>query len=208
MEGKNLTDKDRYLMREPEAQLILAKNPFENYGVSLKVEIYLENASKYHYNERKTYVCMFVEDEFIANSIKLEAPIKGEDIATIAEEMYEELVSKCDMSDFDELATGVCIKGYEGADPSDYCDHCPHFSGNNDSEDCCSGPHFTYPRHFNMWEMEKKWQNKYGYESQAAYDFALSCAEHDYDAFLSKINRDKKLGKQFLHYAKKRLFRW
>lgn len=192
MKKRKLSEKELYIERYPNAYLVLKKYPLKEFKINTRIEIYLEQANE---TSSQTYLCLYVDDEFICNSIKLNAPIEAQDINLIVNDFYEEFLSMCNVEDFQTLKKGKCPYNNENAialKDGQYCTKCPNYSEKPESiNNGCYGIFYSYPKHVNFWKTERKWAEKYGSGTKAEKNFYEKCLTDAIHTYMLRTSRSK-----------------
>lgn len=183
-------DLEEYLQSEKGATVIYSKNPIHpRIKFDYPVEVtYLEEAN-YQTGTIRCYFCLFLNKEFIMNSIKLDFPVPHLDLVEIAKNMVDEYISKCDFSDLDKLMDGKTPCGnYDGVYKS--CEECPEYRLNDESKDRdCMGGMFSCCPYLNFWNLEYSLKEKYG-QGSAYYEEYLNSRARKLCSLMERFIQD------------------
>lgn len=161
-----------------------------------KLHISLDSAvsiycSDIFYDGKETGFYLFLDDEYIFNPVSFPSSISLEDKVAIAKEMTEQYRATCNFEELDmELKGEVPCGEFKGVYSN--CNECSRLTGINETkDDGCLGVTFSTSNSFCSLEIQNKWKEKYGENSEAhknhltkqlswkIHEFGFACGEDE-----------------------------
>lgn len=199
------TNLEEFKEKTPEASFLFSKPLSKEYGLSTNITFMLQNPKLYDSSESRSYIFMFIDEDYLPNSIKMESPINHTDATRIAEEMYQQYKSNIDFEEFEMVKNGECFRKDFDADDKDttnYCEECPYRLKGD-----CWGPAYTVPSGIDNYKIEKKWNPIYGVGGTKTIEYARSCLLKEIKVFEEKIGDDSKVVREETKQITKRIKR-
>lgn len=164
------------------------------------IEVYCEDII---IDEHKTWFWLFNNKYYVGNPITFPCKVTEDDKFKIAKDMIEELLSKSDFRDLNmELEGNVPCEEFKGKySKCKECNLYKYGKGKN-SEEACLGEIYSIPSHMNFWDIEKKWNKIYGWNSDKHKKYIKEQMIGYMNSFMWICGDREDLMKEVLEYGK------